>query len=249
MRSEWIPKPQDAINHWEGGLQVSGGALVPSRRHWYLVDFKWRNGSWQYCTVADNPGELSMRDHTDERVHLDRVKVSEAQRLLGLMIAGNCQWTDKAAHLLNASVTWRANLRSGHLSAPDAWYALNHTINCTVEYPLMTTYLTKAECEKIMRPFLNAGLSASGVVWSMPQAVVWGHVRYQGLGNRHLYTTQGIEHLLAILRHATHPTLTGKHIRATIEEMQLEIGVSESFLSYSYPDYGAITTRSWISGP
>jgi hypothetical protein len=64
---------------------------------------------------------------------------------------------------------------------------------------------------------------------------------------RHLYTTQGVKHLLSILRHATRPTLTGKLIRTTIEEMQLEIGVSEYFLSYSFADYGAIATRSWIS--
>jgi hypothetical protein len=81
----------------------------------------------------------------------------------------------------------------------------------------------------------------------MPRAVVWGPVRYQGLGIRHLYTTQGIEHLLAILRHATRPTLTGKLLRTTIEEMHLEIGVSESFLSYSFADYAVIATRSWIS--
>jgi hypothetical protein len=75
---------------------------------------------------------------------------------------------------------------------------------------MMATYLAKVECENIMRPFLNAGLSASGVVRTMPRAVVWGPVRYQGLGIRHIYTTQGIEHLLAMLRHATRPTLTGK---------------------------------------
>jgi hypothetical protein len=76
--SELIPELQGAIDHWEGGLRVSGGALVPSKSHWYLVDFKWRNGSWRYCSIADNPGELLMRDHMGNRVHLDRVEVSEA---------------------------------------------------------------------------------------------------------------------------------------------------------------------------
>jgi hypothetical protein len=112
---------------------------------------------------------------------------------------------------------------------------------------MMATYLTKVECKKIMRPFLNAGLSASGVIKTMPHAMVWGPVRYQGLGIRHLYITQGTKHLLAILRHATRPTLTGKLPQTTIKEMQLEIGVPKSFLSYSFADYGVIATRSWIS--
>jgi hypothetical protein len=112
---------------------------------------------------------------------------------------------------------------------------------------MMATYLSKAECEKIMRPFLNAGLSASGVVRSMPRAVVWGPLRYQALGIHHLYMTQGVEHLLAILRHATHPTLSGQLLRMTIEEMQLEIGLPRSFLSYPYAQYGPIATISWIA--
>jgi hypothetical protein len=146
------------------------------------------------------------------------------------MISGNCQWEDEVARLLRASNNWRSNLRTGHLSVSDAWYALNRIINRAVEYSIMATYLSKADCEKIMRPFLNAGLSASGVVRTMPRAVVWGPMRYQGLGICHLYTTQGVEHLLAILRHATHPTLSGQLLRTTIEEMQLEIGLPRSFL-------------------
>jgi hypothetical protein len=101
------------------------------------------------------------------------------------------------------SIDWRVNLRV-------AWYALNHTINRAIEYSMMATYLTKAQGKKTMRPFLNAGLSVSGVVRTMPQAVVWGPVQYQGLGIRHLYTAQGVKHILTIFQHATHPTLTGK---------------------------------------
>jgi hypothetical protein len=238
---------QGAVDHWEGGLRASGGALVPSKSHWYLVDFKWRNDSWKYCTIADNPGALSMLDHTGARVPLERVEVEEARKSLGIMIAGNCQWDDETARLLQASIVWRANLRAGHLSTSDAWYALNHTITKTMEYPMMATYLTKVQCEKVMRPFLNAGLSASGVVKSMPRAVVWGPERYQGLGIRHLYTTQGVEHLLAILRHATRATLTGQLLRTSMDELQLELGLQHSLFSYSYSDYGAIATKSWMT--
>jgi hypothetical protein len=131
--TDLIPEMQAAVDHWEGGLRASGGALVPSKSHWYLVNFKWKNGSWRYCSIADNPGELSMRDHTGSRVPLVRVDVSEARCSLGVMIAGNFQWEDEVARLLRASNNWRSNLRTGHLSVSDAWYALNHTINRTVE--------------------------------------------------------------------------------------------------------------------
>ena len=51
----------------------------------------------------------------------------------------------------------------------------------------------------------------------MPRADIWGPLCYQCLGMHHLWTTtQGVEHLLAILRPATCPTLTGQLIRTTM---------------------------------
>jgi hypothetical protein len=115
-----------------------------------------------------------MLNHNGLRTPLDRVEVTEACKTLGLVIAGDCNWKAEVACLLQASVMWRANLKAGHLSTSDVWYTLNHTINKTVEHPMMATYLKKDECETIMKPFLNAGLSASGVVKTMPHPVVWG---------------------------------------------------------------------------
>jgi hypothetical protein len=41
--------------------------------------------------------------------------------------------------------------------------------------------------------------------------------------------------------------LTGKLLRVTMEEMQMETGLSRSFFSYSYKVYGCLATRSWIA--
>jgi hypothetical protein len=138
---------------------------------------------------------------------------SKYEGITTLRTQGMSMATQGCHNLQMGEVEWNPelpNLRAGHLSTTDAWYALTHTINRTVEYPVMTTYLSKAQCEKIMRPFLNSGLSVSWAVRSIPRAVVWGPLRYQGLGIRHLYTTQGVEHLLAILRHGTRETITGQ---------------------------------------
>jgi hypothetical protein len=59
--------------------------------------------------------------------------------------------------------------------------------------------------------------------------------------------TQGVEHLVAILRHATRPMLTVQLIRTSMDDMQLKIGVSSSFLKYFCDYYGCLATRSWIA--
>jgi hypothetical protein len=112
---------------------------------------------------------------------------------------------------------------------------------------MMATSFSKAQCKTVMRPFLNAGLSASGIARYMPRAVVWGPLRYQGLVIRHLYTTQGVEHLLALLRHGTCPTLTGQLLWTSLEELQLEIGLPCSFLSYKYSTFRILATHSWLA--
>jgi hypothetical protein len=35
-----ITSMQDILDAWEGGLKVMGGAIVPEKTFWYLIDFK-----------------------------------------------------------------------------------------------------------------------------------------------------------------------------------------------------------------
>jgi hypothetical protein len=43
---------QRALLAWEGGLRATGGAIVPEKSHWYLIDFIWDKGIWQYKTIV-----------------------------------------------------------------------------------------------------------------------------------------------------------------------------------------------------
>ena len=36
---------QVVVDRWEGGLRATGGALVPSKSYWYMIDFKWSRAS------------------------------------------------------------------------------------------------------------------------------------------------------------------------------------------------------------
>jgi hypothetical protein len=37
---ETLEEMQDILDTWDGGIWATGGALVPSKSYWYLVDFK-----------------------------------------------------------------------------------------------------------------------------------------------------------------------------------------------------------------
>jgi hypothetical protein len=55
---------QRSVDRWEGGLRATGGALVPAKSHWYLIDFVWTGKLWQYRTCDKMPGKLSILDTT-----------------------------------------------------------------------------------------------------------------------------------------------------------------------------------------
>jgi hypothetical protein len=39
-----VKKQQEAVDTWEGGRKVTGGALSPEKSYWYLVAFTWTGG-------------------------------------------------------------------------------------------------------------------------------------------------------------------------------------------------------------
>jgi hypothetical protein len=74
-----IDEMQSVVDTWEGGLQASGGALVPSKSYWYLIHFMFANNKWKYATIHDTPGELTIPDVSGlDRVTLERLVINEA---------------------------------------------------------------------------------------------------------------------------------------------------------------------------
>jgi hypothetical protein len=45
---------QKVVDHWEGGLRATGGAIVAERSYWYLIDFEWRGNKWKYKKKRSN---------------------------------------------------------------------------------------------------------------------------------------------------------------------------------------------------
>ncbi len=43
-----LEKMQQAIDCWQGVAKSTGGALELSKSWWYLIQFKWTNGKWDY---------------------------------------------------------------------------------------------------------------------------------------------------------------------------------------------------------
>jgi len=59
---------QKSVNQWEGLLRTMGGALVPTKCFWYLIDFRYTNNKQTYVTKSQYPRELVINDEHQHRV-------------------------------------------------------------------------------------------------------------------------------------------------------------------------------------
>jgi hypothetical protein len=77
-----LERMQSAIDCWQGVVKFTGGAVEPSKSWWYLIQFKWDNGNWQY-QLRNNMIEdirLTAKDKDDQHIDLKYLEVSDANR-------------------------------------------------------------------------------------------------------------------------------------------------------------------------
>jgi hypothetical protein len=72
---------------------------------------------------------------------------------------------------------WSDRIRTLYLRKHDAAYALKVTVLKKIEYALPALNLSKAQCDKLMTPILQAALPKAGYnrTWSSPRWTTLGH--------------------------------------------------------------------------
>ena len=239
---------QQALTAWEGGLRATGGAIVPEKSHWYLIDFVWDKGLWRYKSNVESPATLKIRDCTGTMKILERLEMHEARRTLGVRLAPDGNNKAEVAFLRQRVNEWADRIRTGHLPRRLVWESMHTTIMKSIQYPLPATTLSEAQCRSIMAPLLAQGLSGTGVVRTMKRDVVYGPLKYQGLGVSCLYTLQMTEHIVRILKYCKAcDHLTGQLIRHTLEATKLEVGCEGPLLVKTYAAYKDMVTETWLT--
>jgi hypothetical protein len=179
-------------------------------------------------------------------VELERLDVHEARETLGVFIAMNGNKDSQTQELWEKATVWAEKARSGRFSPAEAWFSIQFCIMKSLEYPLMATSLSKAQCNRIMKPIQAARLQALGINCYLTLEVAHGSKRYQGVGIPDLWTSQGILKLCLALQHGDAPTITGHQLRASMELHTIEIGLLGQLLHQDYKIFGQLATNSWL---
>jgi hypothetical protein len=240
---------QNVLNHWEGGLRATGGALFPDKCYWYCISFKWDTVQmkWKYENIKDRPGNLQIRNPDGNYQTLERCEVSEARETLGCWIAmdGNQQAQQKA--LTKKVERWTAKIRTKQLNTHEAWLSLQSGITKSIGYPLTATSLTKTECHQVMKPLIKYALQALQIPSKFPLQLLFAPKKYLGLAILHLWTEQGLAKIEVCLRHGhASKNSTGKLLRDTMAGMRIELGLPSHPLSYSFKQFHKCVTKTFF---
>jgi hypothetical protein len=167
---ELMTSMQQVVVSLTDQVEVTGGALEPSKSWYYLVDYKMKRGQWK----AYNPPcplTLSTRDKNKATIDLQRLPCNKASEMLGIYMAPSLNLTKMVEELRKKAVDWASRIRLGRASPQVAWTALHTTISAKLKYALPACTFNEAECNKIMAPAIMAGLPRAGISRMFPRAL------------------------------------------------------------------------------
>ena len=228
---DFIQEAQQMVSTWHGLLRSTGGDLAPEKSYWYLVDFIWKGGRWEYRSIEDMPGDLWLPGTLQP---IERRPPTQFAEALGIRARPDGRMIDEVKFLRHKVSVWCDRLRTGMIEKDVAWYCLNATIMKTIEYPLTATTFSRQDVHQVMKPLLRSALNKFGVQKNMPRKLVYGTLRSRGLGLRDPYWSQLIQHAQVILRHSHRNTPTRMLLDETMDLVQLYVGSEINF--WELPD-------------
>jgi hypothetical protein len=166
---------------------------------------------------------------------------------LGARISPNGSCAKEKRYLRDCAESWADHIRTGRLPRSLSWKALLTTIMRSLLYPLPVTYFTRAECNYIMAPVLRVALSHSGVCRTIPRAIVYAPLQYQGLDIPDLYIEQGLFKITRLLKFGrASKSITSKLIRHSAEAMKMELGLNGNLLHHDPSQLEDLVSPSWM---
>jgi hypothetical protein len=126
--------------------------------------------------------------------------------------------------------------------------AYNSCYMSSLGYGTAATSLSMDECKEIQKPPVNTILPKMGINRNTKREVVFGTMKYGGLGLTQLSVVQGYGQFQYLLGHLRSDDTSGTLYRILMEFTQLECGMEQEILSCDFDKYEKnILTPNWIT--
>jgi hypothetical protein len=235
-------KMQEAVNAWHGGLRATGSALKPDKCLWCLVSFSWDKGQWFYASQTSQPGVLTIPVPHGVPVPIQQLDPCTAIKVVGVTQLMDGNMDAQVALLQTKAEKWGAQIHEGWVPRNLARKAVDTMIWPSLRYPLLACNLTEPQGSQITNLLYCQILPTLGACRNYPLVYRYAPVSLNGFALPHPYFEQEIDHIGLVLTHGAIDSPTGSLLRASLEQAQLEVGISTSFLSEPFGTYGFLLT-------
>ena len=141
--------------------------------------------------------------------------------------------------------TWATNISASALDRSLVWTGLRGTIWKTIEYVLPFAHFNKTQWISLHKHLYRPVLPKAGATRSFPLILRYAPAAFYGLGLPDGEILQGTAKINFVLRNGASGSLAGDALLATLEQLQLEAGISQPVLQQPFSRFDSWTTTCW----
>ena len=229
-------------------LFAAGHRLALQKCCYYLSGYKREGTKHRHALIHELPGELKLREtFGGELKTVKRLQPFQAHRTLGNYLAINGRQDAQLRFLRKQVKQWVQRIKLSSLSKSNRLLAYFGYLIPSLAYRLATSSLTYKQCKELQTMVDPVLLHSYGLQRNTPKIVLFSTADQAGLNISHMYHVQGQEKLKLFLMHIRRNDTTGNLLDICMAYTQLEIGISQSFLTQSFYHFNDFITPTWIT--
>jgi len=235
---ELVDKANSAINTWRELLNVTGGAMRPSKCAWTLMRFDSKKNRAQYEIVIPNEEGIP--------TPIQSYKEKEPRTYLGISQRTDGSEKDQIEEMYKSIEKWNTQMSSSKLYPSQNLRATLTKISRSILYPLPALSLTETQCIKISNKLYSACLPKCGVSSKFPIQYRYLPHQYQGLGLPDVYFEQESAKLKELVFKSYTDGVCWQQMELGLEIAQSIIGVKDIIFNANFIKYGHLLPQTWI---
>jgi len=222
-----------------------GGALSLEKCSWSGLFYFFKAGQWKLHSSQSHPAILTIQDG-QQVTPLKHYEPDEAIKVVRVHQALSSSMEAQITSLTEKSNTWATAIQQGHLDRKIFWQGLHTMIWPSLRYPLAVSSIFETAAIGITKMLFKALLPKLGANQSYPMALCFTPPALFGLGLPNLYWEQGATALHLFLEVGNGFLADGHLLQCSLEQAQLEIGLSSPLFQADYSRYGFLLTDCWV---
>ena len=230
-------------------IATTGGSLALDKCTWYQIGFAFdTDGEPFILNKQQLPGDIEVfRNFGGEKVQIKRLDFDEAHRTLGYFVSpdGN----NEAHYEFTSELVrkWKSRILSSRLTSFQIRKSYDSVLLRQIVYRLVATSFTYQQCNDLVKQISPILLHSAGMQEHFPRAIMEAGPEYVGFGWTHLYDLHGQEKLKFFTMHLRKNDTTAHLLRISMKHTQLQLGISQPFLSTNYDEFSYLSQNTWVT--